>query len=134
MKFWNEISKTATGAANYTVKKAEEIASAAKLKYKLNLAETRLSCTYEGIGRLYYIAVMEGRDTTEAISDLMADVAELTAEIDGYKRSLAEAKNKMICEVCGEEVEAESFYCNHCGAKLVLTNVAGESTDTPDEE
>lgn len=118
MRFWDEISKTATGAANYTVKKAEELANSAKIKYKLNLAETKLSCTYEGIGRLYYSAVMEGRDTTEAISDLMADVAELTAEIDGYRHTLAGAKNKVICSACGEEVSSESFYCSQCGAKL----------------
>ncbi len=118
MRFWDDVTKTATDAANYTVKKAGELKNSAKVKYKLYLAETKLSCTYEGIGRLYYTAVMEGADTTEAISDLMADVAELTEEIKGYRLTLASAKHKLLCDACGEEVDEESFYCNHCGKKF----------------
>ncbi len=118
MKFWEDVSKTATDAANYTVKKAGELTGAAKLRYKLHLAETKLACTYEGIGRLYYAAVMDGDETIEAISDLMEDIEKINTEIHECKEALAAAKNKKLCPKCGEEVANESFYCNHCGEKL----------------
>lgn len=118
MKFWDDVTKTASDAANYTVKKAGELTSAAKIKHKLHLAETKLACTYEGIGRLYYNAVMHGEKNTEAISGLMADVAEINIEIDGYKAQLADVKNQRVCPVCGAAVPADSTFCGKCGAKI----------------
>ena len=118
MKFWEDVSKTATDAANYTVKKAGELTSIAKLRYKLHLAETKLACTYEGIGRLYYSAVMDGDETMEAISDLMADVAEINAEIADCRAQIADMKKKSLCPNCGAELSTDSFYCNNCGTKL----------------
>ena len=46
MAFWEDVSRTATDAANYTVKKAGELTNAAKVKYRLHLAETKLAVTY----------------------------------------------------------------------------------------
>ena len=120
MKIINNITKKANEAASYTAKKAEEITNAAKLRYKLHLAETKLECTFEGIGRLYYSAVMEGDDTAEAISDLMVDVTELNSEIKEYKAAIAAGKNQKLCAACGEMITNESFYCNHCGTKVTL--------------
>lgn len=118
MKFWDDVTKTASDAANYTVKKAGEFTTSAKIKHKLHLAETRLACTYEGIGRLYYNAVMHGEKNTEAISSLMADVAEINIEIDECKAQLADVKSKRICPACGAAVPADSAFCGKCGAKV----------------
>ncbi len=118
MKFWNDVTKTVKDTANLTVKKANELSDTAKLKYKLHNAEEKLSCTYEGIGRLYYEAVMEGAETVEAISDLIADVEELKAEVRECREALAAAKNKKLCPNCEEEINEDSFYCSHCGKKL----------------
>ena len=118
MTFWDDVAKTANDAANYTVKKANEITTLAKLRYKLHIAETKLECTYEGIGRLYYSAVMDGDETMEAISDLMADVAEINAEVEDIKAKIEETKNKRVCPKCGAEIAPGSTYCNKCGEKL----------------
>ena len=118
MRFWDDVSKTATDAANYTVKKAGEITNAAKIKYRLHMAETKLAVTYEGIGRLYYSAVMDGDDTTEAISDLMADITEINAEIAECKAQLADFKNKRVCPACGAEIANDSTFCSKCGSKV----------------
>lgn len=118
MKFWEDVSKTATDAANYTVKKAGELTNVAKLRYRLHIAETKLACTYEGIGRLYYSAVMDGDETMEAISDLMADVAEINAEVEDIKAKLEESKTKRVCPKCGAEIAPGSTYCSKCGEKL----------------
>lgn len=118
MSIWDDISRTASDAANYTVKKAGELTSAAKLKYQLNQAETKLAVTYETIGRLYYNAVMNGDDTTEVISGLMADVTETNAEIADYKAQLADLLNKRVCSVCGATIPSDSAFCNKCGTKV----------------
>ena len=118
MKFWEDVSKTATDAANFTVKKAGELTNMAKLRYQLHIAETKLACTYEGIGRLYYSAVMEGDDTMEAISDLMADIAEINTEVEDLKAKIADIKKKPVCPKCGAETVSGSTYCNNCGEKL----------------
>lgn len=118
MKFWEDVSRTASDAANYTVKKAGELTNAAKVRYRLHLAETKLAVTYEGIGRLYYSAVMDGDDTTEAISGLMADITEINAEIAACKAQLADFKNRRICPKCGAEIPSDSAFCKKCGAKV----------------
>lgn len=118
MKFWDDVTKTASEAANYTVKKAEEFTSAAKIKHRLHLAETKLACTFEGIGRLYYNAVMRGEKNTEAISSLMADVEEINIEIEDCKAQLADLKRMRVCPACGASVPADSAFCNKCGAKV----------------
>lgn len=118
MTFWEDVSRTATDAANYTVKKAGELTSTAKLKYRLHLAETKLAVTYEGIGRLYYSAVMDGDNTTEAISSLMADIAEINAEIADCKAQLAKVKNSRICGACGAAIPNDSDFCFKCGSKV----------------
>lgn len=118
MKFWEDVSRTATDAANYTVKKAGDLTNAAKVRYKLHLAETKLAITYEGIGRLYYSAVMDGDETTEAISDLMADIVEINAEIAECREQLADFKNRRLCPACGAEIPNDSAFCKKCGAKV----------------
>lgn len=120
MKIISNISKKAADAANYTVKSAEKLTNTAKIQYKLHQAETKLECTYEGIGRLYYSAVMEGDDTSAAISDLIVDVTELNLEIKGYRAQIADIKKQKVCPACGEMISGDSFYCKHCGGKVTL--------------
>ena len=60
---------------------------------------------------------MDGDNTTEAISDLIADITEINAEIADCKAQLANFKSKRICPACGAEISGDSAFCSKCGTK-----------------
>jgi len=117
MSFWDELSKGVTDAANFTVKKTNELTNAAKLRINLRMEEAKLSKCFEEIGRIYYSFKKTGAGSPADIAALFDEADEIKINIAVIKQEIAKAKNSKICVNCGAELNVKAAYCMDCGAK-----------------
>lgn len=118
MTIFNNIKRSATDAANKAAKKTGEITNIAKLTMNIKNAETKLGDVYEEIGRLFYTAERTGEDCTSEIAANIMKADKIKADIASFKAEIATLRNVIVCESCGNEVNADFAFCNFCGNKI----------------
>ena len=117
MTFWDDVAKGAKDAANFTVKKTEELTNTAKLKISLKGEESKLDDCFENIGELYYLSEKNGADNSDAIAELMKSADEIKAKIANLKAQLAGIQGNTVCAMCGASFDPEFRFCPKCGAE-----------------
>jgi hypothetical protein len=128
MTIFNNIKRGATDAANKAAKKTGEITNIAKLTMNIKNAETKLGAVYEEIGRLFYTAERTGEDFTSDIAANIMKADKIKADIANFKSEIAALRNVIVCENCGNEVNADFAFCNFCGSKIEKPAPAEEET------
>lgn len=118
MTFLDNIKRGATDAANKAAKKTGELTNIAKLTMNIKNAETKLGDVYEEIGRLFYTAERTGEDYTGEIASNIMKADKIKVDIANYKAELAVLRNVVVCESCGNEINADSAFCSFCGTKV----------------
>lgn len=134
MTFFNNIKRGATDAANKAAKKTGEITNIAKLTMNIKTAEAKLGDVYEEIGRLFYTAERTGEDFTGEIASNIMKADKIKADIANFKAELAVLRNVIVCESCGNEINADAAFCSFCGAKVerpapIVEETAEDETD-----
>ena len=92
MANWNEIRSDVKVAANKAIKKTGELADTASIHLKIKMAEVRLSAAYEKLGKLTYKQLKLGDSQAESISETMATIDTLRADIKTLKIRLEEMR------------------------------------------
>ncbi len=128
MTIFNNIKRGATDAATKAAKKTGEITNIAKLTMNIKNAETKLGAVYEEIGRLFYTAERTGEDFTSDIAANIMKADKIKADIANFKSEIAALRNVIVCENCGNEVNADFAFCNFCGTKIEKPVPAEEET------
>lgn len=134
MAFWDDITKGAKDAANYTVKKTEELTSIAKLKIALRGEESKLDDCFEDIGELYYLSEKNGADNAAAIAELIKNADDIKSKIAELKASLADVQGNALCEMCGASFDPEYRFCPKCGAEKKARKCEKEAPEEKTEE
>lgn len=134
MTIFNNIKRGATDAANKAAKKTGEITNIAKLTMNIKNAEIKLGDVYEEIGRLFYTAERTGEDCTSEIASNIMKADKIKADIANYKAEIAVLRNVIVCESCGNEVNADFAFCNFCGTKIEKPAPEVEVEEVPVEE
>jgi len=130
MDFLEEIIRSATNVADKAREKTTAVTNLAKLNLNLKSTESKLDETYEIIGRLFYTSEREGMDNAASIADYFLEADRLHDEIKTIKADLAKLKNVKICPNCGEEIDINFEYCNHCGTKQEMPVKEEPAEDT----
>lgn len=136
MAFWDDLTKGAKDAANYTVKKTEELTNIAKLKIALRDEESKLDDCFEDIGELYYLAEKNGADNAEAIAELIKNADDIKAKIAELKAELAGIQGNVVCEMCGAAFNPDYRFCPKCGAekKAPACDKEAPAEEAPEEK
>lgn len=133
MEFWDNLSKTVSDAADYTVKEAGKLTGIAKLKYKISTVRARLDTMYVKIGRLKY---SESKGTADdsgcSYNELFETIDSLEAELVGYENELAKLKNERLCIACRSVIGLDMSFCPRCGAKQPEVTQEEEPVDNCD--
>lgn len=129
MTIFNNLKRGATDAANKAAKKTGEITNIAKLTMNIKNAETKLGDVYEEIGRLFYTAERTGEDCTSEIAANIMKADKIKADIANFKAEIAVLRNVIVCENCGNEVNADYAFCNFCGNKIEKPVVGTEESE-----
>ncbi len=118
MDFWNEVTKTVSGAADQTVKSAEKLTEIAKLKYRLGLLNNKREDSYRDLGRLRFSEFSGEEIDEEAYTDLLTKTAELDRQIRSCETRLADLQDFVTCRKCGNRMKKGLNFCPKCGEKL----------------
>lgn len=109
-----KLNKAVDGAekyANIAVNKTSSLIDKAKLSIAVNDAEKKIKDIMIEMGEYVYANYAEGVDFPEELAEKCADIEKLKAEI-------AELKNAVVCDNCGEYNPAENEFCGKCGEKI----------------
>ena len=117
MDFWNEVTRTVSGAADHTVKGAEKLSDIAKYKYRLSNLKKKLEDAYREIGRLRFAEYKGEPVLQEELSTLLAKTAKLDDQIAAYESRLADLQDYVTCTGCGNRMKKSLNFCPKCGEK-----------------
>ena len=119
MSFLNDLKKSLSGAADYTVKKTGEVTGTARIRMDIRSCKARLSKCFESIGRTYY-KEQKGliENGTDAIAAYIAEADSIKAEITALQAQLAALQGCILCPSCGAQISDKSVFCPLCGVKL----------------
>jgi len=100
--------------ATVAYKKTEEVLTIQKQKIEIATLNNKLNNAYSELGKAVYLK--EGLDLSSE-QELIDNINSLNAEIKALKDEIRKARCKDVCENCGNEIEKDTAFCSHCGAK-----------------
>ena len=108
MATWNEFCSSVSRVANKTAKKTGELAHSASLHIKLENNKAKLSSSYEKLGRLTYKQLKSSVSQAEQISEVIATIDTINADISAIEKTIADEKAKKAAEKEQEKAEKEA--------------------------
>ena len=116
-------------ALDNAVQKVRQVASTAtkktgvamelsKLRLKVHQVNSMMQSTYERIGTLVYEQEKTGTDNSDLIAVCIKEIDALLLELNELNIRISELKNGVSCPVCGVVNQANSIYCQSCGANV----------------
>ncbi|MDO4199815.1 MAG: zinc ribbon domain-containing protein [Clostridia bacterium] len=105
--------------------KAGQIVDVSKLNIKMAELKNDMKNEYVNLGKAVYKAKKENTDDDATINYEIAQIDNLTLQIEELKKQIAAMQNKVLCKSCGQPNEVGSHYCAKCGEDLF----AGESSE-----
>ena len=113
--------------------KAGQLVDVSKLNIKMAELKNDMKNEYVGLGKAVYKAKKENVEEDAAINYSVAQIDNLSMQIEELKKQIATMKNKVICKSCGQPNEMESHYCAKCGS-VISEGERDEAEETDDFE
>lgn len=117
-KFFEDIKKSFSRAADKVAKKSGEVLEISKLTFAISGANSDINSEYEKIGKMIYNGYKENVVSSDDVTTHCEAIDAKLAEIETYRQKLNELKCSKTCPVCNAEVSRTSTFCAKCGEKL----------------
>lgn len=104
--------------------KAGQIVDVSKLNIRMAELKSDMKNEYEALGKAVYKAKKENIEDEVTVNYEIAQIDNLSMQIEELKKQIATMKNKVLCESCGEPNEIDACYCSKCGE-----HIGGNSTE-----
>lgn len=127
MSFKAFITKT-TARAKSGVNK---VSNTVKLYSQKTTVADELSELFDTLGKMsYYNAIGEGSDTAqEDILNVIEEITRLRKELENIEEDIRNINGKKQCAQCHTELQKDTSFCPHCGAKVEEAPVDEEGED-----
>ena len=99
-------------------KKTDEILTLEKQKFTLASLKSKREKDFAALGRIYFELIKDDEDADEDVLNLVDEICDKSQEIEQLEAEIRYAKYQRVCHECGSSVDANSAFCNKCGAKL----------------
>ncbi len=113
-----DIFVKAKAAAGALGEKAGQYVDVSKLNIKLAEFKSDLKSEFENLGKIVYQSEKNEIENRAGINAGVAQIDNITLQIEELKKQIASIKNKVLCNACGSQNEVDSVYCAKCGEKL----------------
>lgn len=113
-----DIFVKAKAAAGALGEKAGQYVDVSKLNIKLAEFKSDLKSEFENLGKIVYQSEKNEVENRAGINAGVAQIDNITLQIEELKKQIASIKNKVLCNACGSQNEVDSVYCAKCGEKL----------------
>ncbi len=118
MGVFEDIFVKAKVAVDALGEKAGQFVDVSKLNIKLAELKADLRTEFENLGKTAYHSEKNGADLKESIKSGIAQIDNISLQIEELKKQIASMKNKILCKSCGNQNEEDSSYCAKCGESL----------------
>lgn len=118
MGVFEDIFVKAKAAAGALGEKAGQYVDVSKLNIRLAEFKNDLNGEFENLGKIVYESQKNEVENRAGINASIAQIDNITLQIEELKKQIASIKNKVLCISCGSQNETDSIYCARCGAKL----------------
>lgn len=118
MGVFEDIFVKAKAAAGALGEKAGQYVDVSKLNIKLAEFKNDLKSEFENLGKIVYESEKNDVENRAGINASIAQIDNITLQIEETKKQIASIKNKILCKSCGSQNEVNSIYCAKCGEKL----------------
>lgn len=98
--------------------KAGQLVDVSKLNIKMAELKNDMKNEYANLGKAVYKAKKEHKEDDVTINYEVAQIDNLSLQIEELKKQIATMKNKVLCKSCGQPNEIGSCYCAKCGGEL----------------
>ncbi len=121
-----DIFVKAKAAAGALGEKAGQYVDVSKLNIKLAEFKSDLKSEFENLGKIVYQSEKNEVENRAGINAGVAQIDNITLQIEELKKQIASIKNKVLCNACGSQNEVDSVYCAKCGEKLSENSKSAE--------
>ena len=118
MGVWEDFFVKAKVAVDTLGEKAGQFVDVSKLNIKMAELKNDMKNEYETLGKAVYRAKKEQIEDDVTINYEIAQIDNLSLQIEELKKQIAAMKNKVLCQSCGQPNEIGSCYCAKCGEEL----------------
>ncbi len=118
MGVFEDILIKAKGAVDAFGEKAGQYVDVSKLNIKLAELKAELKSEFENLGKTVYKNEKEGVEDNADVKMSIAQINNISLQIEDLKNQIASLKNKILCKACGNQNETSAIYCARCGKKL----------------
>lgn len=108
----------ATKIAKQVSDKTGVVVTQTKISFAIAETKNKMEAIYAEIGKKAYKKHTEGANLCECMTDAFEKLDELQSELEDLKEKLAEVKETVKCENCGENNPKTASYCVNCGESL----------------
>lgn len=133
MKKVEEISKkigeTASGTYNTVVDKSGKIIEDTKFKFAISEREDKIYEKYADMGRTVYEMYKQGEDVGEVFTKESEEIDKLRKEIHEMNRKILANKGLKECDECGDVIDLNSNFCQHCGKEQIKVEIKEEKEE-----
>lgn len=98
--------------------KAGQLVDVSKLNIRMAELKNDMKNEYVNLGKAVYKAKKEQVDDDVTVNYSVAQIDNLSLQIEELKKQIATMKNKILCKTCGQPNETGSRYCSKCGEEL----------------
>lgn len=118
MSFLDDAINKTKEVFDVACKKTDEVVTTQKQKFSISSLESKREKDFADLGRIYFELVKNDDNLTDEARNLVDAISEKNEEIARLNQDIQNTKNKRICPNCKANIDANSVYCNVCGAKL----------------
>ncbi len=99
-------------------KKTGEFVSVSKQKIKISSLYGQLNTAYATLGKRCYNELKNNEVDDPEVAANIEQIKQYIAEIKTLQAEVDEMEGKVPCPECGQRVNKNSAFCNHCGFKV----------------
>ena len=115
----NDVMEAAKKINKVTANKAEEIYQLSKLKRQYINLSKEIRERYAALGELLCRLRKTGSDESDLLMQSVTEIELSLTRLDDIQNSIDSIQDIISCPKCATKNRSGSFYCNHCGQKLV---------------
>ena len=133
---FDQLAKKARSAADAAGKKTGELVELSKLKLATGQLRSQIKEKEGDLGNAVYHMHKEGYQNPEFVNAVVAQIDELTQQLDTLQEKIARLKKTVKCPCCGASNPIQSSYCGQCGCALQKPeeDAADEPSDSDQDE
>ena len=117
MEIWDDVMKKLTEAADFTIREAEKLTGAAKMKFLIAEQQSKLEASLGLLGKQVFDELKDKGEIPEAYRSVYDEITERYDALEKLYAEQATTRKLHVCPACGNRIDRDAAFCPKCGVK-----------------